>query len=182
MTEEKTIEELMRDAENVPEDQLEIEGKVDDVEYMTPAEVLSSGQVYIYDTKTNERSVCRRNILAHKLSLRRPDGSLIFTTVKPKKSPKRGVLKCMLHPDERKELYDAWGFATCMKSNLTSPFQVRRHMQKRHKQEWEAIQEEERRTERDKERQLRESLIGLGKSKQPEQEAPLYVKETKKKK
>jgi hypothetical protein len=163
--EEKTIEEKMRDAEAVAEDQLEIEGKVDDVEYMTAPEVLSAGQVYIYDTRTNERSVCRRNTLAHKLSLRRTDGSLIFTTLKPKKGPKRGHLKCMLHPDERKPIYDTWGFAVCMKANLTSPFQVRRHMQKRHKQEYEAIREEETRAERDKERQLRESLIKLGKKK-----------------
>ena len=175
--EEKTIEEKMRDAEVVPEVQLEIEGKSDDVEYMTPAPVLSAGQVYIYDTKTYERSVCRRNILAHKLSLKREDGSLVFTTVKPKALPKRGVLKCMLHPDERKEMYDAWGFPVCMKSNLTNPFQVRRHMQKRHKDEYAAIKEEEARIEKDKERQLRESIIGIGKREEP----PLYVKETKKK-
>ena len=163
--EEKTIEEKMRDAEAVAEDQLEIEGKVDEVEYMTPAEVLSAGQVYIYDTKTGERSVCRRNILAHKLGLRRPDGSLVFTTIRPNINPKRGHLRCMLHPDERKPMYDTWGFSTCKKSNLTSPFQVRRHMQKRHKQEYEAIKEEETRIEKDKERQLRESIIKLGKKK-----------------
>lgn len=176
MEEEKTLEEQLRDAEEVPEPQLEIEGKSDDVEYMTPAPVLSKGQVYIYDTRTNERSICRRNILAHKLSLRRPDNSLVFTTVKPETPPKRGHLKCMLHPDERKPLYDNWGFAVCGKCNLTSPFQVRRHMQKRHRQEYEAIKEEETRVEKEKERQLREAIIAGAKS-----EAPLYVKEPKKK-
>ena len=159
---EKTIEEKMRDAEAVAEDQLEIEGKVDDIEYMQPAEVLSAGQVYIYDTKTGERSICRRNILAHKLSLKRPDGSLVFTTIQPKVRPKRGHLKCMLHPDERKPIYDTWGFPVCMKSNLTSPFQVRRHMQKRHKQEYEAIVEEQKRLEKEQDRKLQESLIKLG--------------------
>ena len=173
----KAIEEQLRDVENVPEAQLEIEGKSDDVEYMTPAPVLSDGQVYIYDTKTHERSVCRRNILPAKLKLKRPDDSFVFTTVKPKTPPKRGVLKCMLHPGERTEMYDTWGFPVCMKSNLTSPFQVRRHMQKRHKQEYEAIKEEATRIEKDKERQLREALIGMG----TKQEAPLYQKEAKKK-
>lgn len=172
---EKALEEKLRDAETVPEPQLEIEGKSDDVEYMTPAPVLSAGQVYIYDTKTYEQSVCRRNNLRHKLTLKRPDGSLVFTTVKPRQLPKRGVLKCMLHPDVRTEMYDAWGFTTCMKSNLTSPFQVRRHMTKRHKQEYEAIKEEEARIEKDKERQLRESIINIGRK----EEAPLYVKEKK---
>ena len=174
---EKDLEEKILDAENVPEPQVEIEGKSEDVEYMTPAPVLSAGQVYIYDTKTHERSVCRRNNLRHKLSLKREDDSLIFTTVKPKSPPKRGVLKCMLHPDERTELYDAWGFPVCRKSNLTSPFQVRRHMQKRHKQEYEAIKEEDARIEKDKERQLRETIIASAKKEEP----PLYVKEPKKK-
>jgi len=177
MVEEKALEEKMRDAEVVPEAELEIEGKSDDVEYMTPVPVLSAGQVYIYDTKTYEQSICRRNILPHKLKLKRLDGSLVFTTVKPKTPPKRGHLKCMLHPDVRTEMCDAWGFPVCMKSNLTSPFQVRRHMQKRHKQEYEAIKEEETRIEKDKERQLRESIIKMGQGK----EAPLYVKESKKK-
>ncbi len=163
--EEKAIEEQLRDAEEVPEPQLEIEGKSDDVEYMTPAPVLSAGQAYVYDTKTREQSVCRKNNLRHLLTLKRPDGSPIFTTVKPKTPPKRGVLKCMLHPDVRTEMYDAWGFPVCMKSNLTSPFQVRRHMMKRHKQEYEAIKEEEARIEKDKERQLREALIKAGSKK-----------------
>ena len=168
----------MRDAEVVPEAQLEIEGKSDDVEYMTPAPVLSAGQVYIYDTKTHEQSVCRRNILVHKLKLKREDGSLVFTTVKPKQLPKRGKLKCMLHPDERTEMYDTWGLATCLKANLTSPYQVERHMKKRHKDEWGAIQREETRIEKDKERQLRESIINLGQAKV---EPPVYQKEAKKK-
>jgi len=175
---EKDIEEKLLDVEEVPEPQVEIEGKSEDVEYMTPAPVLSAGQVYIYDTKTHERSVCRRNNLRHKLSLKRADDSLVFTTVKPKTPPKRGVLKCMLHPDERTEMYDAWGFPVCMKSNLTSPFQVRRHMQKRHKQEYEAIKEEATRIEKEKDRALRESLIKMG---QPKEEPPLYVSDKKKK-
>lgn len=159
--EEKSIEEQLRDAEVVPEAQLEIEGKSGDVEYMKPEPVLSAGQVYIYDTKTHERSVCRRNILPHKLKLKREDDSSVFTTVKPKALPRRGVLKCMLHPDERTEMYDAWGFPTCKKSNLTSPFQVRRHMQKRHKQEYEAIKEEETRIEKEKDRKERDAIIKL---------------------
>jgi len=175
---EKALEEQLRDAEVVPEPQLEIEGTIEEAEYVFPAEVLGAGQVYIYDTQTHEQSICRRNNLPHKLKLKRPDGSSVFTTAKPKVLPKRGHLRCMLHPRERKSMYDDWGFPVCMKSNLTSPFQVRRHMQKRHKQEYEAIKEEEVRIEKEKERQLRETIIMAG---QPKEEAPLYVKETKKK-
>ena len=174
---EKAIEEQLMDVEVVPEAQLEIEGTFEGAEYVKAEPVLSAGQVYIYDTKTRERSVCRRNILVRKLKLKREDGSQVFTTVKPATPPERGHLKCMLHPDERTEMYDAWGFPVCKKSNLTSPFQVRRHMQKRHKQEYEAIKEEKSRIEKDEERQLRESIINIGRK----EELPLYVKEEKKK-
>lgn len=159
------IEERIMQAEQVKESELVIEkDKSLDVE-MAPTELKSRGYVYIYDTRTSERSVCHRNNLRTALQKKRPDGSIVFTTVKPKTQPKRGVLKCYLHPDERKSEYDAWGFPLCRKANLTSPFQVRRHMQKRHKQEWEAIQEEERRIEREKERELREAFINAGKAK-----------------
>lgn len=165
------LEEKVLKAEDVPEAQVEIESKPDEYEYMTPAPVLSAGQAYIYDTRTFERSLCRKNNLRHLLKLKREDGSSVFTTVKPNKLPKRGVLKCMLHPDERADIYDTWGFAVCRKSNLTSPFQVRRHMQSRHKQEYEAIKEEETRMEKQKERELREAILTQ------KVEPPLYVKD-----
>ena len=178
---EKLLEEKMREAEELKESPIEFDGENKTavglgVEYMTAAETIGPGDVWLYDTVTHERSKCRRTNLAHKLTLKRLDGSSVFTTARPRKLPKRGVLKCMLHPDERKELYDDWGFPVCMKSNLTSPFQVRRHMQKRHKQEYEAIKEEDARIEKDKERQLRETIIASAKP-----EPPLYVSEKKKK-
>ena len=178
---EKAIEEQLMDVENVPEAQLEIEGKFEGAEYIKTEPVLSAGQVYIYDTKTREQSVCRRNILVRKLKLKRPDGSQVFTTVKPKTPPKRGVLKCMLHPDVRKPEYNDWGFPVCMKANLNNPFQVRRHMEKRHKDEYKAIKEEQVRIEKDRDREERNAILTLAGAKQEGQvkEAPLYVKEEK---
>jgi hypothetical protein len=174
---EKAIEEQVMDAENVPEAQLEIEGTFEGAEYMKTEPVLSAGQVYIYDTKTHERSVCRRNNLTHKLKLKRADGSQIFTTVKPKTPPKRGTLKCMLHPDMRKPEYDDWGFPVCKKANLNNPFQVRRHMEKRHKDEYRAIKEGQDKIEKDREREERNAILALAGAKQ---EPPMYVKEKKK--
>ena len=177
---EKAIEEQLMDVENVPEAQLEIDGTIEGAEYVRAEPVLSAGQVMIYDTRTREGSVCRRNILVRKLKLKRPDGSQVFTTVKPLTPPKRGVLKCMLHPDARKPEYDDWGFPVCMKANLNNPFQVRRHMEKRHKDEYRAIKEGQDRAEKDREREERNAIIGLVGREQPK-EAPLYVKEPKKK-
>ena len=172
----KAIEEQVRDAENVDESQLVIEKDKELDVGMTPTQLKSAGYVYIYDTVTHERSLCNRNVLLHNLQKKRPDGSMVFTTVKPKTLAKRGTLKCMLHPDgENREHYDELGLPTCLKSNLTSPYQVKRHMMKRHKVEYATIKEEEDRIERDKERQLRESIINMGKP----TEAPLYVKEEK---
>ena len=155
----EAIEEQIRDAEVVKESQLVIETDKELGVEMSPTQLKSAGYVYIYDTITHERSLCNRNVLLHNLQKKRPDGSVVYTTVKPKVGPKRGHHKCMLHPDERKELYDVWGLATCLKSNLTSPYQVKRHMTKRHKDEYASIKEEDERVEKEKERKLREVLI-----------------------
>lgn len=163
---EKAIEEQIRDAEIAEETPLEIEkeeieaAKSLGVESMEVGEVLSSGQVYIYDTRTGDRSICNRNNLAHNLSKKRPDGSLVFTTVKPKIKPVQGTHLCMLHPmAPGRHKYDELGLPICLKDNLRNPYQVRRHMQKRHKVEWAAIQEEEQREERERRRKLDEALI-----------------------
>jgi len=136
------IEEQMRDAEEAPETEIKLE-ETEPLTEMSPLKMKSAGYVYVYDTRTNERSVCNRNMLAKMLRKKRPDGSIVFTTAKPKTPPARGTLKCMLHPDSpNRKHYDEMGLATCRKSNLTSPYQVRRHMEKRHKMEWATIKEE----------------------------------------
>jgi hypothetical protein len=173
----------------VAESQITIEGETNvELEAQT-AKVESAGYVKIYDTKTGEMSLCNRNMLTHHLKKRRPDGSIVFTTIRPKFAPKRGQLKCLLHPDSpNRQHYDEMGLAVCKKSNITSPYQVIRHMQKRHKVEYGTIKEEEARLEKQRERAERqedrklqaELLKGVSKPASTE-EAPLYVSEKKKK-
>jgi hypothetical protein len=120
----------------------------------------SAGYVYVWDNRTGEQSTINNNMLATQLKKRRPDGSRIFTTVDPKIPVKSGNLKCMLHrKDPNRRHYDELGLPHCRKENLTSPYQVKRHMQKRHPQEWATIQEEVTRKEKEEERQFREALI-----------------------
>jgi hypothetical protein len=120
----------------------------------------SAGYVYVWDNQTGERSTINRNMLSTQLKKRRPDGSRIFTTVDPKIPVKSGNLKCMLHrKDPNRKHYDELGLPYCRKGNLTSPYQVKRHMQKRHPQEWATIQEEITRKEKEEERQFREALM-----------------------
>jgi len=164
MTEE--IEEQMRDAEVAPETGVKLD-ETEPLTEMSPVKMQSAGYVYIYNTRTAERSICNRNMLVAHLRKKRPDGSLVFTTRKPRVGPRRGTLKCMLHPDEpNRSHYDGLGLATCRKANLTSRYQVRRHMEKRHKAEWATIKEEitnkekeEAREERKQDRKLQEALL-----------------------
>ncbi len=127
-------------------------------------ELKSAGYVWIYDAKTGDPSRINRNMLPSKLKLTRPDGSFVFS-LKQLVNPVRGTFKCMLHPDDaNRAYYDIQGLAVCLKSNLTSPYQVERHMQKRHKVEWETIKNErdrkEKQEDRDLQRQMIESMAG----------------------
>ncbi|MDO8704765.1 MAG: hypothetical protein Q7J84_07450, partial [Sulfuricaulis sp.] len=98
----------------------------------------------------------------------REDGSRVFTTRVPRDAkgkliePKRGAVKCLLHADgPNRAEYDALGFAVCGKPNLTSPFQLRRHMQVRHKVEWSTIEEERQRKEKEEERAFQRSIVKM---------------------
>ena len=168
MTTEKMTVELIEEAEVAPEpgnfDRRQVIHSSSDV---FPMEVQlssleSAGYVYVYDTKTGSRSVVNRNMLETQLSKLRPDGTRCFPTVKPAFEPVKGTLKCLLHKDDPdRGQYDSWGFATCSKSNLISEFQVNRHVQIRHRMEWQTIYEERERQEKEEERNFQRQLLGL---------------------
>lgn len=175
----KSIAEQIRDSQEASEPGETKKGTIvsDDKDLPAPkiTSLKSAGYIYIYDTKTNERSICNNNMLSQHLRKKRADGSYVFTTQKPKVEPKRGTLKCILHPDNpKREHYDELGLATCLKDNLASPFQVTRHMQKRHKMEWQTIEAERVEAEKQDEREFRQKLVG--------QSAPLYISDKDRKK
>ena len=119
-----------------------------------------AGYVYIYDTKTGEQSRANRNMLLQLLKAKRPDGTTIYTTMKPAVEVKRGSLKCMLHLDDpQRERFTDLGMPVCRKSNLTSPYMVRQHMMKRHPTAWKLLDEEKIEKERIEERALRTGLL-----------------------
>jgi hypothetical protein len=163
MTNEKMVVELMEEAETAEEpgsfDRRQVIHSASDT-FPVDIEVTSlesAGYVYVYDTQTADRSVVNRNMLEQQLQKLRPDKTRYFTTVKPEFEPEQGKLKCLLHPDDpERSLYDSWGFALCPKANLTSQYQVTRHVQVRHRMEWQTIQDD-----REEERQFQRSLIEL---------------------
>ena len=122
--------------------------------------VESAGYVYIWDTRTADRSVCNRNMLQTTLGKLRKDGSRVFTTIKPDFEPRGGQHKCLLHEsDENREEYDSLGLPVCTKDNLDSPYQVNRHMQTRHPQEWATIEDINATAAREEDREFQRILI-----------------------
>ena len=165
---------------------------------LTPQQLEEAGWAYIYHVETGLRSVVNMNWLRFKLGHRNEFGEYIWSASPPGVEPRRGQYKCMLHPDDpNRDNYDALGFNRCGKENLTSPFQVRRHMQKRHKMEWDAIDQirkdaeraeerAERAEDRETQRALMEKIAGTKTIEAEETlgtpEAPLYVSDKDKKK
>jgi len=168
MTTEKMAVELIEEAEAAPEpgnfDRRQVIHSASDAfpVDVQVASLESAGYVYVYDNETGERSVVNRNMLETQLSKLRPDGTRFFTTVKPAFEPQRGTLKCLLHKDDPERWqYDEWGFAVCNKSNLISEFQVNRHVQIRHRMEWQTIYEEREKKDKEEERNFQRQLLGL---------------------
>jgi len=165
----KDLEEMLREAEEAPEPGESVKEKVihkPDEDLPVPmirGTLESAGYVYIYDTNTGDRSLANRNMLRQLLHRKRPDGSHVFTTIRPVNPPnpiKRGTYKCLLHPDDpNRGHYAEMGFPTCPKSNLTSPFMVKKHMKNRHKVEWAAIEEERKEAKEVRAQKAQEALI-----------------------
>lgn len=136
---------------------------------MTVKEMTDAGYVWIYNTQTGEQIPCLYYMVPAKLRIKNKEtGAFQFTTNDPGFRPKMGTLKCMLHPEgPNREHYDEMGLRTCKKSNITNNHQLRQHMIRKHKQEWEAIQEEIKQREREEDRAMQKLMMAgvLGKMK-----------------
>jgi len=130
--------------------------------------------ITLYNTKTglpSKYKVYSAQMLLRKLQQRDSGGVPLFTTNKPSVTPKIGKLKCYLHKDDpNREHYEELGFPTCPKDNLSAPFHVKRHMQKRHKVEWASIEDERKEREKQEERDFQRSLMT-----RVTEKPPLYV-------
>ncbi len=139
---------------------------------MTVRAISSAGYVWVWDSRTFEKIPILYYMLPSKLRTRRKDGSFRFTTVDPKQKPKRGTVKCLLHKDsESRTRYDGLGFRVCPKDNITNEYQLKQHMNKKHPQEWKAIEDERKEEERQEDRALQRLILG----KAVEGKPPVYV-------
>jgi len=158
------VEEMMRDAVKAEEPGSLKQGDVipapKDSQIALGVNTLkSAGYVILYDTQSGEPSKINRNMLAAKLKQTRPDGKPVFST-KQLVKPIRGIYKCLLHSDDpNRPEYNKMGLPVCRKANLTNPYEVRRHMQKRHKTAWEAIEEIRINKEKLEDREFQRSIV-----------------------
>ena len=98
-------------------------------------------------------SVLKQRFPATRKDLRnaRP-GDKIFVFEQPKARPPELLNRCRLHPkDPDRGNWDAMGLPTCSKP-LANPYEVDRHMQKKHSTAWGAIERDRLRSERDEDR------------------------------
>jgi len=136
---------------------------------MTVRQLSSAGYVYVWDTRTYERAPVLYYMLPSVLKRRRQDGSFVWTTNDPKQKPKRGTLKCFLHPDSPdRKLYDTMGLRTCRKDNITNNYEVQQHMLKKHAKEWAAIETMIKEKERQEDRKLQQAILSSFTKKQEE--------------
>ncbi len=135
-----------------------------------PADVVVSalenaGLVFIYDTKTGDRSLSPRNpeILREVLTRTREDGTRVFTLKKPDIEVWSGTIKCLLHGDDpNRSHWDEMGLPQCRKANIPSIYMLNLHMQHRHPTAWATIQGERQELERQEDRELRQALLKRG--------------------
>ena len=158
---------------------LDVSGEVGegDVKANIPAvvsAVTSAGYSYLYNTRTGDMSKFNNNMLPRVVKQKWSDNPLMgkpVWSVRPPINPplpvKVGKLLCMLHKDApNRDRFNEMGFAVCPKDNLASPYQVRRHMMKKHRDEWAAIEDMRKERERDEDRKLtRAQLKSLTKKK-----------------
>lgn len=183
--EETTIEQRMRDADELgqiikaKEEDVEVDGLVGKVS------LENADHICIYDTKTGEMSRVPRNMLGQLLQLKR-NGEYIFTTKKPPFEPKKGGLKCMLHKDDpNRKHYDDLGFPVCRKEGIPNQHQLKEHMRRRHPQEWATIEDERKEAAKQAEREFQMAILkaasgqnvasGQKDADGQKEEAPLYV-------
>jgi len=128
---------------------------------MVTASHSHAGYVYVYHIPTGERRAINKNMLPTQLKKTLEDGTPAFS-LRPIANPRIKApqkLKCMLHADDpNRNMWDGLGFPVCNKANLTSPYQVSRHMQRRHRDEWATMEQQRETKERDEDREAQRLL------------------------
>jgi hypothetical protein len=120
------------------------------------SEKTSAGHFYIYNPRTGDRSITNGNQLRQQLTKRDPfDGGLMFVPKDPGIRPKTGTFRCLLHPKNPESArWLAMGLAACTKrGTFQNEAEAMRHLRRKHKSQWEIMEEVRKDTERSEDRQ-----------------------------
>ncbi len=102
-------------------------------------------RVMIYSMKDGEPLPIPKYMLDRTLSKRLDDGNFMFTTRKEEAPEyKLGTIKCFLHPESPdRVILEEIGLSgtTCPAAGLANLYSKRQHARHRHKEEWDAYQE-----------------------------------------
>lgn len=86
-------------------------------------------------------------------------GDRVFVFDRPKARPPELRNRCRLHPDDLdREIWDAMGLPICSKP-LANPYEVDRHMQKKHSTAWGTIERDRLKKERDEDRTAQKVMM-----------------------
>lgn len=128
----------------------------------------TAGDAWVWHTQTYKAVPVNLNMLPAQLRKKDEFGKPLFTVYGPEDDrspikgmyPTKGIHKCLLHPNgEHRAYYNTLGLPTCLKSTIASPFQVTRHMQVKHEQEWAALEQMREKTEKDDDRAFQRGLF-----------------------
>lgn len=145
------------------------------------SEVKGPGWVKLWNTRTGEEVKVNRWLLKDALKKKHDDPAYpafmtkpLFTT-KEMDNKVRGKFACYLYggnpvcpackkshkPHSDFSLYQSWGMRPCVSAHLQSPFDVRSHMEKKHKREWAAIREYEEKEEKKIDQERQDKLLEI---------------------
>ena len=157
-------EELKRVVEDVGGEIIErgsgTPGTDDETPPMVSVKTEGGGYTIVYHTETGLDSKVSKNMLPAQLRKKLPSGKRAFTIYDPGFRPTEGTIKCYMHKkSEMRDICDEFGFVLCPKDNISSAFDLRQHMVKRHTQEWRAFEERRTQTERSEDRAIQRGML-----------------------
>lgn len=119
------------------------------------------GYVTVWDNRTGRAVLQPKWILWQTFSLKRPDGSRIFTNTDPKIPQNYGLnLACRLHPESNDyELLKDMGFNSCSKRHTPTKIALDDHMRHSHKRAYAVLKDADEAHSRAEDRELQREVM-----------------------
>ena len=113
-------------------------------------------KIKVYSTETGDASEILAYMLRKQMEKRLPNGDRAFS-LRPTKTVRKGKITCLFHPlhkDRARLAALGLDHVACPKSNLRSQFDLRMHLEHRHRDEYASVKEDQARQEKEEERRF----------------------------